>query len=262
MHQLKLVSIGNIIVGGTTKPVNIIALEEDENHSRYIMKVFKEKYILQNASVAKEIICSELAKEFDLVCPEYGIINVEHDDLINLYDEEILKSLDTGYKFCSKFIDQAVIFNPNTTNSFLKDYEFANVFAFDVLIHNVDRGGPHNKPNMLITDTELILIDHELTFPFINNTSQEIDYELYLRIYRYDRHVLIKNLKSLRNKEGVFDDFIEMLKHLNINKLSIIFDKMNKFNIPFIERQKFMSYFAWAKNNPDIFERYLKAMLK
>lgn len=262
MQPLKLVSTGDIIIGGTTKPVNIIAIEENGKHCKYIMKVFKERYIQQNVSVAKEIICSELAKEFDLVCPEYGIIDVAHNDLRELYDDKTLKALDSGYKFCSKFIEQSVIFNPNTTNSFLKDYDFANVFAFDVLVHNVDRGGPHNKPNLLINDSDLILIDHELTFPFINNTSQEVDYETFLRIYRNDRHILIKNLQTLRVKDGIFDGFVEMLKHLNLVRLNSIFDKMNNFNIPFIERQKFMSYFAWAKNNADIVERYLKGMIK
>lgn len=68
-------------------------------------------------------------------------------------------------------------------------------------------------------------------------------------------------MRSLRNKEGIFDGFLEMLKHLNINNLSVIFDEMDKFNIPYVERQKFMHYFAWAKNNVVIFERYLKGMI-
>ena len=59
MQQLQLLSIGGIVTGGTTKPVNIIALNEEKTPSKYIMKVFTEKNILQNVSVAKEILCSE-----------------------------------------------------------------------------------------------------------------------------------------------------------------------------------------------------------
>lgn len=262
MYPLQLVSIGEIMIGGTTKPVNIIALDENKTPCKFVLKVFTKNNILQNASVAKEIVCSELAKQFNLFCPDYGIINFDHNELSQLYDNTKLKNIDDGYKFCSKFEEQTVIFNPNVTNAFLKDYEVANIFAFDLLIYNVDRGGEHYKPNLLINDDKLILIDHELSFPFINNHSNEVNYEGFLGNYQYQKHILIKHLKSLRNKEGIFDEFLEMLKHLNINTLDVIFDEMNKFGIPYIERQKFLHYFAWAKNNVAIFERYLKGMIR
>lgn len=262
MQQLQLVSIGGIMTGGTTKPINIIALGENQMPTKYIMKIFTDKNIKQNVSVAKEIICSELAHQFDLVCPDYGIINFDHSELAELYDEQKLSSLDKGYKFCSNFVEQNAIFNPLVSNSFLKDYEVANIFAFDLFVYNVDRGGEHNKPNLLINDSNLILIDHELTFPFINNTIQDVDYETFLGNYQFQKHILIKYLKSLRHKEGVFGEFLEMLKHLNINNLSVIFDEMDKYGVPYIERQKFMHYFAWAKNNVAIFERYLKGMIR
>ncbi|WP_269227767.1 HipA family kinase [Flavobacterium eburneipallidum] len=261
MQPLQLISIGGIMTGGTTRPVNIIALDENGNPNKYIMKVFTEKNILQNVSVAKEIICSELARDFDLICPNYSIINFDHSEIIDLYDEHKYITLDKGYKFCSEFVEQNAIFNPLVTNSFLKDYEAANIFAFDLFVYNVDRGGEHNKPNLLINDTSLILIDHELTFPFINDTNQIVDYEIFLGNYQFQKHILIKHLRSLRNKEGIFDGFLEMLKHLNINNLSAIFDEMDKFNISYVERQKFIHYFVWAKNNVVIFERYLKGMI-
>ena len=262
MQQLRLISIGGIVTGGTTKPLNIIALNEEKTPSKYIMKVFTEKNILQNASVAKEILCSELAGQFNLNCPNYGIINFNHSELNGFYEEEKIKSFDKGLKFCSKFIEQSIIFNPLISNSFLKDYDVANIFAFDFLIYNVDRGGEHHKPNLLINDTNIILIDHELTFPFIDGNNKNIDYEVFLTNFQFQKHILIKHLKSLRKKENIFDEFLEMLKHLNINNLNIIFDEMDKFNIPYIERQKFMHYFAWAKNNTAIFERYLKGMIR
>ena len=262
MHPLQLVSIGEIMTGGTTKPVNIIALDEKGIPCKFVMKVFTKNNILQNVSVAKEIVCSELAKQFDLFCPDYSIINFDHNELSQLYDNTKLKSIDDGYKFCSKFVEQTVIFNPNVTNAFLKDYEVANIFAFDLLIYNVDRGGERNKPNLLINDANLILIDHELSFPFIDNYDKEVNYETFLGHYQFQKHILIKHLKSLRNKEGIFDDFLEILKLLNINAISVIFDEMNKFGIPYIERQKFLHYFAWAKNNTAIFERYLKGMIR
>jgi hypothetical protein len=126
----------------------------------------------------------------------------------------------------------------------------------------VDRGGEHHKPNLLINDEELILIDHELCLPFINNSDRVLNYETNLRNYQFNKHILIKHLKSLRDKENIFDDFLEMLKVLNMNSLNLTFDNMDKFDIPYFDREKFINYFAWAKHNIAIFERYLKGMIK
>lgn len=262
MYPLKLVEIDGIMPGGSTKPVNIIALDGDDIPCKFVMKVYTKKNIIENVSVAKEIVCLEIARQFNLTCPEYGIINFEHTELVQLFDKSKFSNLDTGYKFCSKFVEQTVIFNPNVTNSFLKDYEVANIFAFDFLIYNVDRGGDHNKPNLLINDTDLILIDHELTFPFVGKHFRDINYEDFLRNYQFQKHTLIRYLQSLKKKEGLFDEFIEMLKNLNIRTLSHTFDEMNKFDIPYMDRDDFLHYFAWAKNNTATFERYLKGMIK
>lgn len=261
MNTLQIVTIGEVMKGGTTKPVNIIALNNG-TPTNYVMKVFTKSQISQVSSVAKEIVCNELAKQFNLNSPDYGIIKVMHDEFTGIYDDERIAKLDEGYKFCSKYIEGSAIFNPLVTNSFLKDYELASIFAFDFFIYNVDRGGFRNKPNLLINDSDLFLIDHELTFPFIRNEINEVNYENYLGNYPFQKHVLIDYLKSLRNKNGLFDEFIEMLKVLNMNHISNIFDFIDKFNIACVERQKFMHYFAWAKNNVAIFDRYLKAMIR
>ena len=261
MDPLRLISIGEVMKGGTTKPINIIALNNDQA-TTYIMKVFTKSQIIQGASVAKEIICSELAKHFDLNCPEYGIIKINHNEFIGIYDEERIEKLDSGYKFCSRYLEANAMFNPLVTNSFLKDYEVATIFAFDLLVYNSDRGGFRNKPNLLINDNELYLIDHELTFPFIAEGINNVNYEKYLGNYPYPQHVLIRYLKSLRDKNNLFDEFIEMLKVLNLNDLNAIFDFLDEFDIAHVERQKFMHYFAWSKNNVTIFDRYLKAMIQ
>lgn len=261
MDPLRLISIGEVMKGGTTKPINIIALNKDIP-TKYVMKVFTKTQIMQGSSVAKEIICNELAQQFDLNCPDYGVININHNEFTGIYDEERIAKLDEGYKFCSKYLEGNAIFNPLVTNSFLKDYEVASIFAFDFLIYNADRGGFRNKPNLLINDNGLYLIDHELTFPFISAEIDEVNYEKYLGNYPFQHHVLIGHLKSLRNKNGLFDVFVETLKVLNLNDLNNIFDFLDKFNIAHVERQKFMHYFAWAKNNVAIFDRYLKAMIR
>lgn len=261
MHELQLVSVGDVLIGGTTKPVNIIALNENGAPCKYILKLFTKRQILQGISVAKEIISSELAKQFNLICPDYGVINFEHSEIDNLYGKERFYSLDEGYKFCSKFIEQSVIFTPLVTKNFLNDYDYANIFAFDFFVYNIDRGGVRKKPNLLINDSDLILIDHELTFSFIDS-DKKVDYESYLRNYPYQHHILIKYLKSSRQKKHLFDEFLEMLKVLNLSSLNSTFDALERLQIPHYKRERFINYFMWTKQNVTIFERYLKTMIQ
>lgn len=264
MQELQLISTGKVMTGGTTKPFTILALNEAGYPEEYIVKAFTKKQLAQNASVAKEIIVNELAKMFDITIPEYGIINCTVEDLERVYedDKERIESLDLGAKFCSKLMKQYPIFTKVTSKSYLEEYEILNIFAFDLFIFNVDRGGHRNKPNLLINDKELIIIDHELTFPFIVNNYQQIDYEKYLLTYQYKKHVLLTYIKQLKKEKRVFHEFLENLRSLNINDLHKIFDQLDNYNIEYFDKSFFMNYLIWAKNNVSIFERYLTAMTR
>ena len=54
MQPLQLVSIGAIMTGGTTRPVNIIALDENRHPRKYVMKVFTEKIYLKTFLLQKK----------------------------------------------------------------------------------------------------------------------------------------------------------------------------------------------------------------
>lgn len=261
MQELQLILTGGLLPGGTTKPFGIFSINQDGIGDFYIAKVFTKDQIYQNCSVAKEIICCELAKMFDLNVPDYGIINFRESDLLQVYTQDRVDMVDAGPKFCSKLENQYSIFTPATSKAYLKDYELVNIFAFDVFIQNIDRGGYRNKPNLLINDNDLMVIDHELTFPFINNRYSGVDYEKRLGMYQFEKHILIKYLKGLRDKSGIFDEFLLNLSSLNMNKIHTIFDEFDKYNINHFDRGYFIDYFVWAKNNVSTFERYLMAMI-
>lgn len=262
MQELQLIFTGTVIAGGTTKPFTILALDESDNAHKYLVKAFTKEQLKQNASVAKEIICCELAKMFDLNIPDYGVINFNREDLENVYDSERLDAIDLGAKFCSKYAEQYSIFAPTASKNFLKDYEILNIFAFDVFLLNTDRGGHRNKPNLLINDNDLMIIDHELTFPFINDQYISVDYEKRLRLYQHQKHVLLKYIKQLKVKDRIFDEFLLSLSSLNLIKITKIFEDLDKYNIEYFDKKYFIDYFAWAKNNTHLFERYLLAMIK
>lgn len=262
MRELQLITVDGLMTGGTTKPFSIIALDPGGKTGKFVVKAFTESQIKQNASVAKEIIACELAKIFDITVPDYGIINFDHNALTPIYDAGRIAILDNGPKFCSEFAEQYPIFTPATSKAFLKDYEIVNIFAFDLFTYNVDRGGHRNKPNLLINDYELMIIDHELTFPFINGSGQPVDYKSFSSHYPYQKHILLKYLRRMRNKDLVFDEFTQTLNDLNMNKLNSIFDELDSFSISCFEREEFMNYFRWAKNNVANFERLLTGMIK
>lgn len=250
IQELSLVSIRHEQKGGSTRPLIIDAMDKDSNISSYVLKIYNKKSINQNFAVAKEILITELAKEFDLPVPEYGVINFDHNILTKYFDKNYIDNLDEGYKFCSKLIDGVVIFNPTIKNNFLKEYDLENVFAFDNLILNVDRGGYHNKPNLLINDDNFILIDHELTLPFFSEPQiSNINYWNAFLTFDCSYHIFLKSLKQKKNKSLIFDEFQMHLSNLNLTIFDEIFNNFNKFNIKYSDKSVCLDYFRWSKNN-------------
>lgn len=202
-----------------------------------------------------------MALMFDLPTPRYNIINIEDGKLASYYSENEVRKFYKGYKFCSKKLDQYVGFNPHVSAGFLSDYEIAGIFAFDVLMQNSDRGGLRGKPNLLINDDSLVMIDHELTLPFISDQQPLRNYENNIRIYPFYNHVLINHLKKIKEKSYIFDEFLEHLRLLNVESLNRVFDDMDKFNIVYGDRLDYFAYFQWCKNNIATIKKYLIGMI-
>ncbi len=71
------------------------------------------------------------------------------------------------------------------------------IFVFDLLIENVDRGGPMKRPNLLVRGDDLVMIDHEQAFSFVFalGRSSEHNYaaEPYVR-----NHIFYEGLRRLQ----------------------------------------------------------------
>ncbi|MFY8189208.1 MAG: HipA family kinase [Flavobacterium sp.] len=262
MQKLKLINIDGFLEGGSSKPLLITALNEHKVVGQYVMKLFKKDFVEQNYSVAKEIFINELSKEFNLESPDYALIKIDHSILADYFDDNFIKKLDEGYKYCSKYYGQYLIFNPLVSLSFIKEYDIENLFAFDNITINADRGGFRDKPNLLINDSNILLIDHELTIPFINNSSEHPNYYNYLRNYPYEKHILTKQIKGFKNKDSLFAEFFEMLKTLNINRFSLIFDELDSYGIKYGDRNKIYSYLNWIKSNHTFISNHLIGIIK
>lgn len=262
MHPLKLVLINGKVTESSNYPLEVWALDKNNEKGKYYFKPFRQGFI-NTYPTAKEIIACELAVLFDLPTPSYNILDINNLKLSEHYTENELRKFYTGYKFCSKKLEQYVIFDSSVISvGFLKDYEIINIFAFDFLIQNLDRGLRKGKPNILINDNNLVMIDHELSFSFIcSQPPKNLVYEKTLSFYRGSEHVLYNHIKAIKIKSHIFDKFCEILSNLNINSLEKVFDEMDNFNIDYGDRLDYYSYLDWCKNNSDIIKRYLLATI-
>lgn len=261
IEELHLVNIERVIrKGGSTTPLLINAENDDGEINPYVVKLYKKDYVRDNFTVAKEILISELSQEFNLPLPNYGVINLNHELLYEYYDEEFISKLDEGYKFCNQYLEGSVIYNPLLNDGFINNYDIENVFAFDNFIINMDRGGLRNKPNLLIRNNEFLLIDHEQCLPFLDKHLSEHDFNPKLRFktYKYNRHIFYENLKRVRDKKFLFNEFMENLRVLNLNFLNTLYIDYAKYNIVCAEKSVIFAYFNWFKSNPDYLLNKLK----
>lgn len=183
--------------GGSTKPW-LINVRTEKGIKPYVVKLFKKAHIDDYAAVAKEIFASVLAKDLDLQCPEPALIELNETFIKTLTTEEKqdLDSRDSRIKFGSEYIEGTVTYNKVIGRSLLDRYNFENIYAFDNLIRNMDR--KPSKPNILISNTQFHLIDHELSLPINLQTLREFDSENWT--YNFKNHIFYQYLKSAKSR--------------------------------------------------------------
>ena len=194
----------------------------------YVVKLFTKRQTQQIHPVAKEVFGNVLAQEFDLNVPPWALVNFSDAFIRSLPEREKLRLSDLadGPKFGTVEIANAPIVDVLGKRTFLKSYDIGTIFAFDNLVWNLDRGGTRNKPNLLINDDTLILIDHEQIFPFANDSLTPDGYVMppfnqsgwY---YPYQKHLFHPLLTGMTSSEkaSVFETFQYFLENLSLSAL-------------------------------------------
>lgn len=228
MKILEAVSyLSPIRSGGSTKPW-LAQVNDQGSLTSYVVKLFTAKQTQQLHPVAKEVFGNVLAREFDLNVPDYALIAFGNQFINDLPERESLRirEIADGLKFGSVEIPDAPIIDVRQQHPLLKSYNIGTIFAFDNLVWNLDRGGARNKPNLLIDDDTLILIDHEQIFPFANDTLAPDDYVMpsfdrSTWYYQYDKHLFYPLLKRMAatEKASVFETFQYFLENLTFTSL-------------------------------------------
>lgn len=255
--------IGVIERGGSTMPWKVYLQEEDGIARPYVVKVFRKTHIEQMQSTGKEIIGNLIANELGLYVPDMALANFDDNFINYVLDDQQRKRLmdsDEELKFACRLQDGMAVYSQALHKKYLKSWDFANVFAFDCLAHNLDRGKRHDKPNILVEDDNFLLIDHEQTFPFINygngNYYKEIMDKMNdnVLIYKYQQHVFYPILRDMRNhdKRQLFDEFELLLSSINIERVKRVIKEINQLNIFIGDNDIFIEYLCLLKKNPKL----------
>jgi hypothetical protein len=255
--------------GGSTKPWCVTGIREDGNiivEVACVVKLFKEKHIIDGNSIAKEFICNELSKQFDLVVPEAFLINVHEQPFIDTLSADVLLNLSTKYNgptFCSELINASIV-NVELRDTSFSMHDCATLFAFDCLVLNSDRGGHHNKANLLMDDDSFILIDHELSLYFIDSDNSA-PYDRIFELFEcndwpnlYQKHIFYGKLKSYRgNKKNLFDTFEVYLSNMDVNGMADFIQVMKNLGISVGASELLIDYLRTLKENSHKFSNLM-----
>lgn len=168
------------ILGGSTQPT-IMSVKDGLGKiiGAFVVKVFKWGNIEQYQPTNKEVYCNVLASSFDLETPFGALIHVEQYliDELKSNPKYVNFDLRPGYYFGSKYLPNASLFQANSDDKLLDDSSLENIFAFDVLIRNMDRRV--NKPNMLILKDSPVLIDHDIALQIEKSFEEYVELGLW-----------------------------------------------------------------------------------
>ncbi|MGN6640063.1 MAG: HipA family kinase [Mucilaginibacter sp.] len=267
---LPIRSEGYMDKGGSTKPWKIITINPDQDQPLeipYVLKLFTKNQVTQQNPIGKEFLCNFLASEFDLIAPECGVVRLSPTFLDTLEKNQFNEfgHKYQGHTFASRLCTDAILYTENMPRSFpIKDY--VNIFTFDCLTFNADRGGFRNKPNILVDDDGFILIDHELTFFFSDGHSKKAFEVVVENIekntispFAYNKHVFYRVLKHYKgSKKNIFDEARESLKNLNINAVNTYISNLEKYDIKVGSKVLIIDYLSYIKQNSD---KYINILL-
>jgi len=247
---------------GHTRPWVVLANTPSGLQS-FVVKLYNSTQVEDQCIITREIICSLLAREFDLKVPEFALINIPPS--LALYQDSTAQqqydNSDERPKFATILIDNvnaAMIQLPR--RYFQKRIALDTLYGFDNLIRNSDRG--HPKMNLLMSPGDAILIDHELAFQShdivgtdINTLQIEDRFTMYHMAYPY--------LKKLRgaNKQRLFNDFSGYLRLLNINRLTPYFKQLKTEGYPEYS-EPILNWLNHIKQNSTTFVNKLKGSLQ
>lgn len=244
--------------GGTTKPWVALVDDGEEFPQEYVVKLFSAPDLLQANHLAAEVMGSVLCKEFEIATPDFCLVTLTAQAGINCPAEFSIRLAEKNYPQ-PWFASRSELPNVEYTHRLLKRLlpmgDAATLFAFDCLILNTDRR--MLKPNLLLKDSEVMAIDHELAFAHHHPSVTDG-----LKLAK--QHVLWPLVKKLHKKNGaaIFNTFHEYLRTLNLSAWNQALDELEHNDLTFVHREAWERYLLMQKADPGRLITSLSLLLK
>ena len=243
---------------GRTTPLTMICTTKGDDQAdvyvEYVVKFYADMDF-GVCSLARELYAALLGSAFGFTIPPTAVVNIP-SELADSLDGDVARKVGNspGLNFGSKLIESPVILNSLPREHLQLG---ADIFAFDMLIQNIDRR--KEKPNMFQSQSGLVLFDHELAFfcakPEIVLGGLPEPWEF--KTQNPTGHVLYDHLSG---KAVQFDDFVAKLSAATDSLLADIEDRIpNEWHSP--EIANIRRHLVKARDNAGKFKRALQETL-
>jgi hypothetical protein len=253
------ISVNSIIPSkiGRNEPWVITAYANNRPEN-FVVKLFSTQEIESRDNVTNEVLGNVLAAQFSLNVPDIAFIEFKNDVVMNLTPQQFgqFEKADERLKFATKLISPNTSYNQGLPKSSIKKrIEMDVLFAYNNLIRNLDR--VDNKPNILLTKKDILLIDHELAFK-IENTKK-----VFANQSIAHNHIFYKHLKKARKKDknDYFNEFQEYLDKLDIGLINKYIQQLYTLNY-FKNQKKIINHLTNYKQNSTTFVNSLRQIIQ
>ena len=152
---------------GRTRPCLALCTDEQGNDYEVVIK-WRAGMETKETGLICELMAALLAIDLDLPAPKPFIVDVAPNFIVGEGKPELsaIATKSAGLNFgCQKLPPGVGTWPKDKPIPFLLRPLAAEIFAFDVLIQNPDRR--RDNPNLLWSDDEIFLCDHEQAFSFL-----------------------------------------------------------------------------------------------
>lgn len=244
--------------GGASYPC-LMGVEDEKGNPKnsFVVKLFRKTYDSSSNATLKEFVGILLGKMFGLKAPDAALIYVDTRLIANLIEQHGYEDIEEGYYFGTTYLHNNAIFIPNMHESEADRYVLELLFAFDMLVHNVDRRIA--KPNLLIYQREIYIIDHERIFTQLDKPFLDIALGAG---FPENKHLALDLLRFWNKQTALtFDEFGEYLRNLQIEWISRLEDWLVEYEIVQSLSSLVAPYLCEIQAQPTEFIHQLKQLL-
>ncbi|TNE71015.1 hypothetical protein EP331_10410 [bacterium] len=164
LSELYAVEFIKELPSGANRPVLCRTIDKSTGEESYTIIKLLQSERMDYSALSRELAASWIATEMDIPTPTPAKVHISPDFVKQVSNTRIFDRFESsiGYNFGSNYIESAIqpdeYIRLNESNKFAASL----IYTFDFLIGNPDR--TIAKPNLLLTDEKLMVIDHELAF--------------------------------------------------------------------------------------------------